>query len=225
MPAGLGARRMCAVIADDHGLYRAGLTEVLRDEFRFHDVKGVSSLDEALAEIDGLPQVDLALFDLSMPGMSGPASLAQLRQMYPHLTIAVISASEERARVIETMAVGLNGFIPKSLPNDDLIAAIHTILNGNIFVPRMIVEMSASSKPHAAQNRAALQQSSWTEGCPQPVHITPRQRDVLEFVRKGLTNKEIARRLDITEGTVKIHVACLLTSFSVRNRTALAMLQ
>lgn len=215
--------RNCAIIADDHGLYRSGMAAVLLDEFGFRDVVGVSTFDEAMAELSGSRLFDLALFDLSMPGMSGPASLAQLRETHANLKIAIISASEDRSQVLDGLAAGLNGFIPKSLPNDDIVAAIESILGGSIFVPRLIVDVAMPSAksglPALGPSRAAGQ----PQGSHIPAHITPRQRNVLEYIRKGFTNKEIARQLDITEGTVKIHVACLLTTFSVRNRTELAV--
>lgn len=217
-----GMIRLGALIADDHGMYRAGISALLRDAFDFQDVACAASLSEALAALAGLQQISLALFDLSMPGMSGPSSLAQLRKKYPKLIIAVISASEERHQVLEALASGLNGFIPKSLSNEEIVAAIAALLGGGIYVPKLIIESESQQATDRGKAQFIVPRAASLE--PQaPTHITSRQRDVLEFVRKGLTNKEIARHLAITEGTVKVHVACLLTSFRVRNRTQLAL--
>ena len=214
-----------ALIADDHSLFRAGLSYLLRDEFEFAAVTQTASLDEAIAVLDQRHDIRLALFDLSMPGMSGPTCLAKVRAAHPGLKIVVVSASEEKDHVLATIASGLNGFIPKSLPDTEIVKALRIILNGNIFVPSLMTD--SSSDLHHDPKTAELCFSA-TARSRQPKDasdVTARQRDVLECVRRGLTNKEIARKLDIAENTVKIHVATLLSTFNVRNRTELAMHQ
>jgi DNA-binding NarL/FixJ family response regulator len=204
------------LIADDHGLYRSGLSLLLRDSLEAEAVVEASGFDEALDKLASDPGINMALFDLSMPGMSGPASLNVVRETYPTVAIAVISASEDRATVLEAVSMGLGGFIPKSLDEIEILNALRMVLSGQIYVPKFMAagrNLNQVSSHESAREKPSPSQSG---------ELTPRQRDVLECVRRGLSNKEIARELDIAEGTVKIHLAALFNHFNVRNRTELA---
>jgi DNA-binding NarL/FixJ family response regulator len=204
------ASKTSALIADDHGLYRVGLRMLLEDRLGVTEVIEVGGFDEALDRLADTPSIKLALFDLSMPGMGGPASLAVVRASYPDLRVAVISGLEDRANVDATLAHGLHGFVPKSLSDDKIVAALKEVMAGKVFVPSVTAAKSVPSPTPAPTQVAAM------EG------LTPRQRDVLAGIVRGLANKEIARELDIAEGTVKIHLAALFSHFDVRNRTELA---
>ncbi len=206
------ARKTSALIADDHGLYRVGLRLLLEDQLGFSQVIEAGGFDEALDRLADTPSIKLALFDLSMPGMGGPSSLAVVRASYPELRVAVISGQEDRANVEATLAHGLNGFIPKSLSDDRIVAALKDVMAGKVYAPVVTAAKAPVVRPPAPEpaSLAAM------EG------LTPRQRDVLAGIVRGLANKEIARELDIAEGTVKIHLAALFSHFDVRNRTELA---
>jgi DNA-binding NarL/FixJ family response regulator len=208
-------RKTSALIADDHGLYRVGLRLLLEDQLGFDEVIEAGGFDEALDRLADTPSIKLALFDLSMPGMGGPSSLAVVRASYPELRVAVISGQEDRENVDQTLSHGLNGFVPKSLSDNDIVAALKEVMAGRVFTPRVTAARAGgpSAPPPAADLKAA---ASAMDG------LTPRQRDVLAGIVRGLANKEIARELDIAEGTVKIHLAALFSHFDVRNRTELA---
>lgn len=205
-------RKTLALIADDHGLYRMGLKLLLEDRLGFGNVIEAGGFDEALDRLADTPAIKLALFDLSMPGMGGPASLAVVRQSYPDLRVAVISGQEDRANVDASLAHGLAGFIPKSLSDEKIVSAIREVMAGKTYVPVVTAAKSASPAQRTPEPTSLAQM----EG------LTPRQRDVLGGIVRGLANKEIARELDIAEGTVKIHLAALFSHFDVRNRTELA---
>ncbi len=154
-----------------------------------------------------------------MPGVSGPESLGVIKETYPDVRVAIVSGSEERSDVLKAVATGLGGYVPKSLQDDEIVAALRDILDGRIYVPRFMTSQGSTvatrALPEPAEKASA---SSATASKP----ISPRQRDVLECVRRGLSNKEIARELEIVEGTVKIHLAALFSHFGARNRTELA---
>lgn len=214
-------RKPSALIADDHGLYRVGLRLLLEDRLGFDAVIEAGGFDEALDRLADTPAIKLALFDLSMPGMGGPSSLAVVRANYPDLRVAVISGWEDRENVTATLGHGLNGFIPKSLSDEEIVAALKEVMAGKVFTPSLSVARSAAGPvgaPRPASSAAGDAKAAATamEG------LTPRQRDVLAGIVRGLANKEIARELDIAEGTVKIHLAALFSHFDVRNRTELA---
>ena len=208
-----------ALIADDHSLYRVGLSLMLKDQLGFGEVIEASGFDEALDRLADTPQIALALFDLSMPGMGGPQSLAVVRASYPSVRVAVISGSEERDNVVKAIAASLHGYIPKSLPEAEIVRALKDVMSGRVFVPTLI-----ASAPEVARVKTATGSDA---GLPVRVPatldgLTPRQHDVLTGIVRGLANKEIARELNIAEGTVKIHLAALFSHFDVRNRTELA---
>ncbi len=200
------ARRI-AVIADDHGMYRMGLAFTLKDRLGFDEVAEAGSLDEALEKLGETEGVALALFDLSMPGMQSAASLAAVRECYPELPIAVVSGSDNRNDVLDALAAGVNGLVPKRLVDEDLVAALRTIVAGAIFVPPTLATAGAVRTAPAASEPALDR-------------LTPRQRDVLGLLIEGRSNKEIARALDLGQGTVKIHLAALFRHLGVHNRAA-----
>lgn len=211
-----------ALVADDHSLYRMGLGFLLKDSLGFAEVIEVSGFDDALDRLANHADITLALFDLSMPGMGGPDSLRVVRETYPEVRIAVVSGAEDRSLVLAAVAIGLNGYIPKSLPEDAFVTALRQVLDGQVFIPRFMTGPIRTS-PSAGTNTDVAQAAG-----PVPqvaAHLdalTPRQRDVLAGIQRGLANKEIARELDIAEGTVKIHLAALFAHFGARNRTELA---
>lgn len=198
--------RRIAVVADDHGMYRMGLAFTLKDRLGFDAVEEAASLDEALDKLGEAENVALALFDLSMPGMESAASLAAVRECYPTLAIAVVSGSENRADVLGALAAGVNGFVPKRLAEDELVAALEAIVGGAIFVPATLATAAPARPAEPAH--------------PDLARLTPRQRDVLGLLVEGHSNKEIARALELGHGTVKIHLAALFRHLGVRNRAA-----
>lgn len=202
-----------ALIADDHSLYRTGLALLLKDRLGVSEVIEVSGFDHALDRLAETPDITLALFDLSMPGMGGPESLRVIKETYPDLRVAVVSGAEERDYVLKAISVGLNGYVPKSLSEEDITAALQQVVAGHIYIPKFMT----ASPPHGKSDLT----SAATEA-PRLDDLTPRQRDVLACILRGRSNKEVARDLHIAEGTVKIHLAALFTVFGARNRTELA---
>ncbi len=215
-----GQRRK-ALVADDHGLYRKSLGLLLKDSLDFADVIEVSGFDDAMDRLAGDPSISLALFDLSMPGMNGPQSLTVVKETYPHVRVAVVSGSEDRNNVLSAVSLGLSCYIPKSLPEDEIVKALTLICDGQIYIPRFMMASAAPPMPEAAAP-VTTAASAIPVSEPTLENLTPRQRDVLQCILRGLANKEIARELDIAEGTVKIHLAALFAQFAARNRTELA---
>jgi DNA-binding NarL/FixJ family response regulator len=203
------------LIADDHGLYRAGLGFLLKDRLGVEEVIEAGTLDDALDLLAGGAGIKLALFDLAMPGMTGPESLAAVKTTYPDTYLAVISASEDRNNVLKCVSTGLRGYIPKSLSEDEIAKALEMMLGGYIFVPPFIAATAPAPTPPASLDPPR-------PAAPRLQALTPRQRGVLDCILEGRSNKEIGRELDIAEGTVKIHLAALFAHFGAHNRTELA---
>lgn len=195
-----------ALIADDHELFRSGLKQLLIDSVGAENVREAESFDQAIDILTNDGAGDLVLVDLRMPGMSGAEALAALRDGFPDAKIAVVSAWEERAEILAALSAGVHGYIPKSLSSAEIAAAIRSILEGKIFVPAAI----GKREPGAP---LATQAQSMGEN-----KLTIRQREVLNELLKGQASKEIARTLDIAEGTVKIHLAAIYRALGVRTR-------
>lgn len=195
-----------ALIADDHELFRSGLKQLLIDVLGAEDVREAETLDQAIESLTNEGAGDLVLVDLRMPGMNGAEALAALRDGFPDSKIAVVSAWEERAEIIAALSAGVHGYIPKSLPSAEIANAIRSILDGRIFVPATIGRREPNA-PASPPDIGAGQDK-----------LTLRQREVLNELLKGQASKEIARTLDIAEGTVKIHLAAIYRALGVRTR-------
>jgi DNA-binding NarL/FixJ family response regulator len=212
--------RHVALVADDDEFFRMAISSILLDRLGVAEVIEVGSLDEAMERLGERDDITVALFDLAMPGMHGPANVGAVRDTFPDIITAVVSASRRREDVLVTLEAGAHGYVPKAMGIDQLTHALRTILDGTIYVPPLLAQATregpdgAMSQFSGADRRAA----------PDILEkLTPRQRDVLELLVKGKSNKEIARELDLGEGTVKIHLAALFRNLKVRNRATAAV--
>lgn len=199
-----------ALIADDHELFRSGLKQLLVDSLQADDVREAETLDQALEMLTSEGAGDLVLVDLRMPGMSGVEALSALRDGFPDAKVAVVSAWEDRADILAALGAGVHGYIPKSLPSAEIAAAIRSILEGRIYVPLSVGRREQGAKTDSAQPNGNV-------GIGQD-KLTLRQKEVLTELLKGQASKEIARTLDIAEGTVKIHLAAIYRALGVRTR-------
>lgn len=193
------------LIADDHALFRSGLKQLLADEFDASVIREAATFDDAVTVLTEEPH-DLVLVDLNMPGMSGAETLAALRDAFPSAKVAVVSATEERSEILAALAAGVHGFVPKSLPADEIAKALRAVCEGRIFVPATIGQRGGQAAPRSPTASVSAET------------LTQRQKDVLSELVKGKASKEIARALDIAEGTVKIHLAAIYRTLGVRTR-------
>ena len=199
---------LTALIADDHELFRDGLKLLLLEALGAEDVIEAETLDEAIERVEDGRAIDLILVDLRMPGMAGVESLTALIDGFPDSKIVVVSGWEERADILAALEVGVHGYIPKSLGNAQMVEAMRQVLNGGIFVPPSLGRRETAAPAARSAQSAAAGDNRFTQ----------RQRDVIGELRKGRSSKEIARTLDIAEGTVKIHLAAIYRALSVRTR-------
>lgn len=195
------------LIADDHELFRSGLKQLVVDRLGADHVREADSLDKAIELLTNEGAGDLILVDLRMPGMNGAESLAALRDGFPLAKIAVVSAWEERADILAALGAGVNGYVPKSLSSSEITAALRSILEGRIYVP-----------PAIGRREPGASAMGPPDGGFAPDKLTLRQKEVLNELLKGQASKEIARTLDIAEGTVKIHLAAIYRALGVRTR-------
>jgi DNA-binding NarL/FixJ family response regulator len=203
-----------ALIADDDEFFRIALAAILENQLGFTDVVEAGSLDEAIERLADRDDISLALFDLAMPGMESAVSLGAVRDVHPDLKLAVVSASSRRTDILAALAAGIHGYVPKGLGATELAAALRVILTGAIYVPPSIAGRTPYTIEQEPTGKVREEQSSHRA----IEFLTPRQREVLLLLVQGFSNKEIARKLRLGEGTVKIHMAALFRSLRVRNR-------
>jgi DNA-binding NarL/FixJ family response regulator len=195
------------LIADDHPMVRGALALAMEAAFGRVQIHESATFDELVAQLDRFGEADLALLDLLIPGVSGFSGLLKLRASFPETPVVIISALEERHLIEEAIGLGAAGFIPKSTPRQEIVAALHAVAAGKIYRPAEARSQIVDSD--AAESDIAQKLST----------LTAQQVRVLQLLGTGKLNKEIAYELDIAETTVKVHVSAILQKLNVYSRT------
>ncbi len=201
------------LIVDDHPLMCQAIRDALEKVVGPERIDAAGSLAQALTLAAEDEPLRLAVLDLGLPDATGCESLRQLRERCPHSAIVVMSADTDGSTILQCLELGANGFIPKSLAPDAVSSALQLVMSGNIYVPHQAI---AAPRLGGAQGAVRLGRRVTH---PRDLGLTERQADVLRLILKGLPNKLICRRLDLAEGTVKVHVSAVLRALGARNRT------
>lgn len=206
---------MKALVADDHALLRTGLIEALSRLDPEATTYEASDADEVMGILSAHPDLDLILLDLVMPGANGFDLLSQVCDAASGASVVVLSASDDTAHMRKALDCGAAGFIPKSTAREVMLSALQLVLAGGIYVPPDLVHA-----PETPEGDRPPPQGSEATG----TTLTARQQDVLRLIAQGRSNKQIARDLDLSQNTVKIHVAGVLRALGAANRTQAVML-
>jgi two-component system nitrate/nitrite response regulator NarL len=207
---------MRVLLIDDHALVRKGIEELLRSR-GVQVVAAVGSGEEGVRRARELP-ADLVLLDVKMPGLSGIDTLRALREAGVQAPVVMLTMSREDEDLGAALRAGAQGYLLKDIDPEELVPALEAALKGNNVVARELVGSLArlvggkAAPPPAAPRPAA----PFAE-------LTPRERDILECIADGMSNKMIARELDITDGTVKLHVKAILRKLGMRSRVEAAV--
>jgi len=195
-------------IVDDHDLFRKGLAQAIQEfdhDITIGDANSIASA-RTILELQ-YQDVDLVLLDHDLPDGNGMALLQEIQQHYPLLPVAILSAHEEPALMQQILGAGALGYIPKSTSTPIILHAIHLILSGGTYIPPGLLPYMTKEKN--------------TDGRSAEHQLTQRQSEVLKLIRNGLSNKEIANQLHISEATVKSHVTVILRVERVLTRAKL----
>ena len=193
------------LVVDDHPVVRDGLVMMLETQPDFVVTGAVDDGTTALRLIESTP-VDVILLDLDMPGMDGVEVLTHLRERDPEARALVFTAFDTDERIVGAVEAGARGYLLKGAPRNELFNAIRVVHGGGSLLQPVV-----ASKLMAHLTRRD------DKALAEP--LTEREMDALELLAKGMTNKEIARALFITERTVKFHISSILGKLGAGNRT------
>ena len=209
---------MHILIVDDHAFVCEGLKVTLPSQLDNVEVTTTERGEEVMS-ILAREEIDLIILDLFMPGGYGGFGLiGLLHERYPLLPIIVLSASENSTHIKKCLELGVTAFVTKSAPKDTLFEAISKAMVGEQFVPKYLIE----SVPEVARVIDEVDSGADVEIISEL--ITDRQMDILRCISRGHSNKKIARELDLSENTVKVHVSAMLRSLGLTNRTQAGIL-
>jgi DNA-binding NarL/FixJ family response regulator len=194
------------MIVDDHALVRAGLAELLSADNEIDVVATAANGEEAL-EAAAREQPDVILMDLSMPGMGGAEATRNLLAADAAARVVVLTSLSARERILDALDAGAIGYLLKDADPDELIRGVQAAARGE-----------SPLSPKAAQQVLAARNAQRPA-----VQLSVREREVLELVGQGLPNKLIARRLEISEKTVKAHLTQVFAQLGVTDRTQAAL--
>ncbi|HXE39197.1 MAG TPA: response regulator transcription factor [Azonexus sp.] len=199
------------LVVEDHALVREGLVRLLGQIEEKATVLESEDFESALTVLDNEGEFDLVLLDLALPGIDGFAGLDILRRRYPAMPVAVVSAFDDTPTITRVLNLGASGFIPKAFSGEALLSAVREILAGNIFRP--------SGQQGSRLDDATPVPPSKISVRPDEIGITDRQAQVLALMVRGLSNRDIADQLELSEGTVKIHATAVFKALGVNSRT------
>jgi DNA-binding NarL/FixJ family response regulator len=199
------------LIADDHPLFRDALKGALSSCFTDVTFLESDTLDTTIDVLRKNRQVSIIILDLNMPGCDNFYGLLRVKEIFPHIPIVVLSASDSAQTVSQVMAFGAYGFIPKTTATPMIKEALLAILRGEKWLPdgmaAAILEVDDDTKDIAVKLK----------------ELTPKQFQVLKLVKDGLMNKQIASKLHVTEATVKAHIGVIFKKLEVKTRTQVVL--
>ncbi len=197
---------MNLLLVDDHALFREGLRALLAnispEVVAFESASVAGAIDECRSTI-----FRMVLLDLGLTHSGGLDTLEQFRNSVPTVPVIVLSGEQDPALIRSAIETGAVGFIPKSHTAELMVAALRFVLAGGVYLPMGVLEDERCSTPSAAPPGGGRFQL-----------LSPRQQQVARLLLQGQSNKAIARRLDLSEGTVKAHVSAIYQIIGARNR-------
>ena len=207
------------LLVDDQSIIRQGLKVLLELEPDLEIVGDASNGRLAIQQAADL-QPDVILMDIRMPEMDGVAATRSICQQFPAIKVLVLTTFDDDQYVAEAMRVGASGYLLKDTPSEELAAAIRAVYKGYAQFGPGIWQKMIAQVSNKSPSTASAEPSSLPSGL---LELTPREREVLCLIATGSSNREIAQKLFISEGTVKNHVTNILNRLHLRDRTQAAI--
>ena len=207
--------RITVLIADDHALFREGLRSLLAQEKDIQVVGEAVNGLQAISMAEAL-QPGILLLDARMPEQSGIEALPQIREKSPRTKVLMISGFPEDELMVEALQLGAKGYLLKSLTSIELVKAIRTTYSGEVWAARRILtEVLENLRQKVQEMSVPFSEMRDT--------LTDREQEIVKWVTQGMTNKEIASRLGISDKTVKTHVRNVFNKLKISRRLELLL--
>ncbi|MFD0774185.1 response regulator [Streptomonospora algeriensis] len=208
------------VLADDETMVRAGMRAILSADAAI-DVVGEAADGAEAVELVGERSPDIALLDVQMPGTDGLEATAAITARFPGTAVVILTTFSEDAYIARALSGGASGFVLKTGDPRELVSGLHAVAKGGAYLSpeiarRLITELGATGTAGRMSRGGAARE--------RVDRLSARERDVLVLITEGLSNDEIAARLGIVPGTVKVHVGSILARLDARNRVQAAIL-
>ncbi|HFQ13266.1 MAG TPA: two-component system response regulator NarL [Gammaproteobacteria bacterium] len=195
------------LIIDDHPLLRRGINDLVSMDAAFQVVAEASNGTEGL-ELALSLKPDIILLDLNMEIMDGLQTLKALKAAELDSRIVILTVSDNEKDVVATLRAGADGYLLKDMEPEDMLERLHRVVEGHIVLSDKVSELVVRGLHEESREN---------------IHLTGREEQILALIAKGMSNKLIARKLDIVESTVKVHVKNLLRKLKLRNRLEAAI--
>lgn len=203
------------LLVDDHTLFRSGIRLLLQAQPDFEIVGEAADGLDAVKRARQL-QPDVVLLDLNLPGLSGLEALPLIGEDSPNSAVLVLTVSEEAQELVAALQAGARGYLLKNIDADVLTSSIRKAARGEDVIAeamtaKLVAQVRNRTAPPAATSNGEREK------------LTPREREILQSLARGESNKEIARRFDLAESTVKIHVQNILKKLHLNSRVQAAV--
>jgi DNA-binding NarL/FixJ family response regulator len=203
------------LIVDDQALFREGLRTILSTRPEMQVIGEAANGEEALALVDALAP-DVVLMDLQMPVLDGIQATARIRKRWPSIPVLALTTFDDDRNLFGALKAGAAGYLLKDVSSDTLVSAVTAATRGEAFL-----QSTVTGRVVAAFAR--MMESGGAAADVLALPLSPREREIVALLGTGASNKEIADRLCLAEGTVKNHVTSILTKLDVRDRTQAAL--
>ncbi|WP_329281848.1 response regulator transcription factor [Streptomyces sp. NBC_01451] len=202
-------------LLDDHEVVRRGLADLLDSEPDISVVGDAGTVDHALARGPAL-RPDVAVLDVRLPDGDGISVCRELRSQMPELACLMLTSFDDEEALLDAIMAGASGYVLKQIKGSDLVSAVRTVASGQSMLdPETTARLMRSLRADPVQTPAVPSELA---------SLSPRERDILALIGDGLTNREIGKRLYLSEKTVKNHISRLLAKLGVQRRVQAAVL-
>nr|WP_168514903.1 response regulator transcription factor [Streptomyces sp. S1D4-11]QIZ00373.1 response regulator transcription factor [Streptomyces sp. S1D4-11] len=202
-------------LLDDHEVVRRGLTDLLDAEPDISVVGDAGSVEHALVRGPAL-RPDVAVLDVRLPDGDGISVCRELRSQMPELACLMLTSFDDEEALLDAIMAGASGYVLKQIKGSDLVAAVRTVASGQSMLdPTTTARLMRSLRADPTETPALA---------PELAGLSPRERDILALIGDGLTNREIGKKLYLSEKTVKNHISRLLAKLGVQRRVQAAVL-
>ena len=205
------------LIADDHELFLQGLDFILHKQYPEAETVLTNSYTGIFEILEKQKDFDLIITDLAMPGANWLEAISRIHTTCAEVPIIIISAVFDKEILQKTYNIGVSGYISKAFPNSIILSAINLVLAGGMYIPPELLQVNLKDNSLPIHDLIADLDENPKQTKENKI-LTPRQTEVVQCLAEGLSNKQIAYRLGLSEGTVKIHITLLMLALEVSNR-------